>query len=266
MINSVGIIGIGIVGSAMRKSFINKGITVKAYDKNKDYGNLHDVLDTDIIFLSLPSQVDIKTSLYNIDAIKETCKYLKDNEYKGLVILKSTVEPGTTTQLILAYHLRIMHNPEFLNFVTANYDFHEQDHIVLGINEAISEADLALITNFYSTYYSKAHISVCSSNESEAMKILANSFYAIKIQTFNEFYLYCKKNNLDYNNIKNMILNNGYVNPMHTDVPDVDNNLSYGGTCLPKDTTVMCQLMKKSDIPAAIITACVDERKLMRKD
>ena len=71
--------------------------------------------------------------------------------------------------------------------MSAFEDFHNQKHIVLG-NCNVSNDNLENLKQFYKKYYPDALISVCSSTESESMKIFCNSFYAVKIQFFNELY------------------------------------------------------------------------------
>ena len=55
------------------------------------------------------------------------------------------------------------------------------------------------LINFYNDHYPLTEISVCECSESESMKIFCNSFYSVKLQFFNELYLLCQKNNVNYN-------------------------------------------------------------------
>jgi len=106
---------------------------------------------------------------------------------------------------------------------------------------------------------------VCTSTESESMKIFLNCFYSVKIQFFNELFLLCNNNGTDYNIVKNLMLKNGWINPMHTNVPGNDGQLSYGGFCFPKDTNALLSYMKKNDVAHKVLEATIDERNIMRK-
>ena len=53
--NNVSIIGVGFVGGAMVKSFKMKGLNVKAYDKFKDLDTVEETLESEIMFLCLPT-------------------------------------------------------------------------------------------------------------------------------------------------------------------------------------------------------------------
>jgi UDP-glucose 6-dehydrogenase len=98
------------------------------------------------------------------------------------------------------------------------------------------------------------------------MKIFVNSYYAVKIQFFNELYLLCQNNGSDYETIKNLMLKNGWINSMHTNVPGPDGKLSYGGACFPKDTSALNKYMERLSSPNEVLNATISERNKFRKD
>jgi UDPglucose 6-dehydrogenase len=257
----IGIIGMGCVGRAMHKSFKLKEINVICYDINNAYDKLEDILLTEIVFLCLPTEFN--GIEYNKSAIYNTCDYLH-NKYNGCVVIKSTVEPTTTKTLQEKYpNLILYHNPEFLSASTAFEDFHNQHHIVIGKNNNNNNNNN--LEDFYNIYYPDATISICTSTESESMKMFLNSFYAVKIQFFNELFLLCYKTDTNYNNVLELMLKNNWINPMHTKVPGNDGELSYGGMCFPKDTNALLYFMKKMNSPHLVLEATICERNTMRK-
>jgi nucleotide sugar dehydrogenase len=283
----LGIIGIGFVGDAVHNFFksvlstdshnninnanIHKALSIEqllVYDKYRDggIGSIEAMLSCDIIYLCLPTLYNDLSSSYNLVAIHSTLTFLADNMFKGLILIKSTVEPGRTAKLALKYNLKLIHNPEFLTARTAREDFANQTHIVLGMTEHITISDIEFIEEFYLNFFPNAYISTSTSTESESMKIFANSFYAIKVQAFNEFYLLCQSNGADYQKITQMMLQNGWINPMHTNVPGPDGKLSYGGACFPKDTQALLATMKRAGTPCQVLDATVKERNSMRSD
>ncbi len=265
IINKVGIIGLGFVGNAIYNSFKLNNINVYGYDKYKESDSFEDCLLCDFLFLCLPTLFNTNTNSYDLSSIIETCEKL--NNYNGLVIIKSTIEPGTINILQNNFNkLKIIHNPEFLSAKTAFDDFHNQQHIVLGIDSNIDEHDIFMIVEFYNKYYPNAEISICSSIESESMKIFLNSFYSVKIQFFNELYLLSEKMGANYNNIVELMLKNKWINPMHTQVPGNDGKLSYGGHCFPKDTNALMNHMKRMNTPHMVLDATINERNKMRDD
>ena len=95
-------------------------------------------------------------------------------------------------------------------------------------------------------------------------KLALNSFYATKVQFFSEIFLLCEKTNINYNEVKNLMLNNKWINPKHTQVPGHDGHISYGGMCLPKDINALHQYMCANDTPHQVLDAVISERNLMR--
>jgi UDPglucose 6-dehydrogenase len=271
----IGIIGHGFVGSAIHKSLelhiCDDNLSLFIYDKYKSEPNLSKSLDelllTDILFLCLPTLYDKNTETYDLTALNETIDYLSKKNYKGICLIKSTILPNTTLNYFEKYpNLKLIHNPEFLSAKTAFEDFHNQKHIVLGITSIKTHEYIDIIINFYKKYYPDTEITIITSTESELMKLSANSFYSIKIQFFTEIYLLCKKLNCSYETVKQTLLNNGWINPMHTNVPGPDGNISYGGMCFPKDISALQKYMEKIDTPNEILKATINERNIMRID
>jgi UDPglucose 6-dehydrogenase len=256
----IGLIGMGFVGKAMYDSFIQKKIKVFGYDKYKIFDSFEKLLDTDIIFICLPTIFNNINCNYELDCFYENLDKL--NNYNGLIVIKSTLLPGTTNMLQSKYpSLKLVHNPEFLSAKTALDDFNNMKHIVIGNNNNIN---IDILIEFYNKYYPDAEISICTSMESESMKLYSNSFYAVKIQFFNELYLHCQSLGTNYNNILELMLKNKWINPMHTQVPGTDGKLSYGGYCFPKDTNALCNHMKSKNTPHMVLNATIEERNKLR--
>jgi len=269
----ISVVGLGFVGSAMFKSFElksqNKKITLIGYDKYKNggIGTLEKCLFSDIMFLCLPTKYNKEKGEYDKTNIYNVCDELEKNNYSGVIVIKSTVEPETTDKLSEKYkNLSFIHNPEFLTARTAFEDFHNQTHIVLGKGLNCSDDKLEFVQNFYIELYPEAKISMCTSLESESMKIFCNCFYSVKVQFFTELYLLCKKNNCNYELVKDMMLKNNWINPMHTQIPGPDGSISYGGLCFPKDTNALLKYMEKLDTPHKVLENVIKERNEMRDD
>ena len=278
----IGIIGIGILGTAILETLKIFNVSVKCYDKYKNFeSRIDNLLDCKFIFLCLPTpyvsnaecnvegKVEGKVEGYDKRELYNVIGELDTYKYNGIIVIKSTIEPGTTEHISNLYrNLKIIHNPEFLTARTATNDFLYQSHIVLGIpgkeNRIEKECYYEIILRFYKRYFPDAKISICTSTESECMKIACNAFYASKIQFFTEIKLLCDCLDTDYNNVKNLMLDNGWINPMHTNVPGPDGKLSFGGACFPKDIQALNSFMKHLCAPNQVINAVVEENKKMR--
>ena len=281
----IGIVGLGVLGTAIRETFesftdtntnTNMKIKIKCYDKYKNTiycKSIQELLICDIIFLCLPTEYDNDKKEYNKTEIDKVCYELSLYRYQGIIILKSTVEPKTTENISIKNkaiypHFNIVHSPEFLSARTATEDFKNQNHIVLGFIDSYKHkfSTIEYLKKFYKLFFPNAKISICSSNESESMKIFCNSFYASKIQIFTEFKLLCDKMDIEYNNVKDLMIDNGWINPMHTQIPGHDGQLSFGGNCFPKDIKSLNVLFEKYNVSHKVIDAVVEEHCEMRNE
>ena len=295
---SLGIVGLGILGTAIYETFKSFPNTIiKCYDKYKtnssnssnssiNYTILKELCDCEIIFLCLPTKFDNDLKEYNKTEIEIVCEQLALFKYEGIIMLKSTVEPTTTRNLSIKYknihpYFNIVHCPEFLSANTATEDFKNQKHIVIGIvdfdivNKKLEENKsnkfnkydtIQYLLDLFESFFPKAKISICSSNESESMKLFCNSFYATKIQYFTEIKLLCDKMDIDYDNVKDLMLQNSWINPMHTQIPGHDGEISFGGKCFPKDIKALNQVCAKFGISHKVIESVVKENIEMRGD
>ena len=259
----VGQIGKGFVGNALHRSFGENGVDTAVYDKFQNIGSIDSVIDSDILFLCLPTPY-VEGEGFCLGAIEENLDKLRGFGFGGLCVLKSTVEPGTSRLLGEKYGLNVAHNPEFLTERTAFEDFHGQEHVVLG---KVSDSDAfdSLIV-MYKNLYPSALISVCTSEESEAMKLFANSFYAQKVMIFNEFYLLSNAIGLDFERVKGLMLKNNWIAPHHVHVPGPDGKLAYGGHCFPKDTNALSNFMKNKGTANMVLDASIRERNKIRDE
>lgn len=263
----VGICGLGFVGSALNNSFTAKNVCVYIYDKyKKEFSNPEELLQCNIIFLCLPTKFDSSVNSYDKSAIYEVCSFLEKSNYTGAVVIKSTVEPETTDYMSDKFNLNYIHNPEFLTARTADVDYDNQTHIVLGRGVTCTDEIYDYTIQFHKDNYPDAEISLCTSLESESMKLFANCFYSAKVQFFTELYLLCNKIQIDYNRVKDLMLKNNWINPMHTKVPGPDGKVSYGGMCFPKDTSALLNYMKKYDSAHKVLQSVIEERNAMRDD
>jgi UDPglucose 6-dehydrogenase len=266
---NIGIIGLGVVGSAIYESLQEKKIELVGYDKYKNggIGSLEECINCDILFLCLPTPYSDKLNGYDLSPLDDIIDKLNLINYNGIVLVKSTVTPGTTENFAIKYpNLNFVHNPEFLTARNAKYDFINQNQIVIGKTSTCDPIKFNSLINFYKEYWSTSTLSICDSGESEIMKLGCNTFYAVKIQYLTELYLLCKKENLDFDKVKNMMLLNGGMGPNYTNVPGHDGSISYGGMCFPKDTNALCSFMINNNLPCQVLKSTIGERNSMRNE
>lgn len=271
MAANIGICGVGFVGEAILTTFmkfmhINNTIIshVQPYDKFKNLGSLEDLLGCNIIFLCLPTPYNEFTNGYDTSAIDDTLVILAGYGFVGLIVIKSTVPIGYTARKNIDFpHLRIINNPEFLSSRTAAIDFETQKHIILGY-DITKQIDFILLLKIYDRFYTSSKITICKNFEAEACKLFCNAFYATKIQFFTEMWDLCHKTDIDFTTVRGMMLDNGWINPMHTLVPGPDGIISYGGACFPKDTKALLGQMLDTGSMHKVLAATVEEQNEIR--
>ena len=130
-------------------------------------------------------------------AIDETCRYLNEMKYNGIVVLKSTVEPQTTKgrliNIILNYSLFHFYVLTLLMRISPTEAYHHAGSTNLMLMMSICRSSFRNLQQH--------RISICSSTESECTKIFCNTFYS-GTQFFNELYLLCNKLGVEFNAVK----------------------------------------------------------------
>jgi UDPglucose 6-dehydrogenase len=259
----IGIIGNGVVGHAIVRCFMEYG-EVRAYDieHNKCSHSLPEVLLCDLIFVCLPSPM--RTDSKGCDTSKIESFF---QEYIGSSInfvLKSTVPIGTTKLLKEKYSLKnLVHSPEFLTARCAVTDAMLPSRNIIGGHGTCAD----LLETVYLERFPGIQTYKMSSDESEAVKLFQNSFFATKIAFFNEMSQLCKKIGLDFDYVKRMLLADGRIAHNHTNVPGPDGKLGYGNGCLPKDINNLIQCFNDALVDCPLITSVEwRNRNIDRKD
>lgn len=238
----IGIIGKGYVGGAMYENFKSL-FSVEVYDtdptkKTMDLPEL--VKWAELIFICVPTPMHTSDGSCDTSIVENVVKQIADINKNKIVVIKSTVTPGTTKRLSKETGMAICFNPEFLT--EANYlsDFKYQPLIVIGAdNEGLYDAVYELYYDFNRKVGSKGQIVPAKTDEAEMFKYLANCFLATKVTFLNEMYRLCNKVGIDYNAIANIAKMDKRLGHTHWRVPGPDGKLGFGGSCFPKDMNAL---------------------------
>jgi UDPglucose 6-dehydrogenase len=235
----VGIIGIGMVGTVLRHGFTRLDHDVHVFDVKMPETSLKDALDSDLVFISVPTPQAADGSC-DTSIVERVVADIAETGYKGLVVIKSTVEPGTTDKLQARHtHLRLAFCPEFLREKAAYTDFVENhDVCIIG---AYNQQDYELIKAVHDPL--PHHYAQVTPLEAEFSKYFLNVFNALRIVYANQFYDVAKAAGADYKKIKNAITLHRVVPPVYLDC--TEKFRGFGGACLPKDTSAFAQYAKK---------------------
>ena len=255
---TIGIVGNGFVGSAVRYGFSpNVGVDaeVKVYDKdpNKSTHMLRDVVDSDVIFLSVPtpSNSDGSMNVDIVDSVLGDISQYADLFEVGIILLRSTVTPGTTSNLQKKYpNLRIVFNPEFLTERSANFDFINQSRFIFGgSSDDVIEVSELFRERFGST------LSIIETNyeTAEMIKYMTNTFFATKISFLNDMKLLADKCGVIWKDAIEGFVRDGRVGHSHLDVPGHDGKYGFGGSCFPKDIQALINFGESNDVDMNVL-------------
>ena len=234
----IGIIGQGYVGTAIKSGF-EKYYELETYDKfntSKSTVNLHDlVLLSDVIFVCVPTPMNVDGSCH-IGIVEEVVSEINEisisSESNPIVVLKSTVLPGTTDRLNnKCKGINVIFNPEFLTEANFIEDFKNQTRIILGGTRKGTDK----LRQIYSKVFPTAHIIKTSSITAEMVKYMTNSYLATKVSFANEIKQICDKAGADYDKVVEYTTLDDRLGKTHWGVPGPDGNLGFGGSCFPKD-------------------------------
>ncbi len=279
MVRTLSIIGTGYVGTVVGIGFTELGNKVIFVGRNKDKirkinslippifeKDLKDlmiknknrfyatdnyeeaIISSDVTFICVgtPSKKDGSIDLsYIMKASEEIGKALLKKRDFHVIVVKSTVLPGTTENIVGEIIGKFSHkepfkdfglvsNPEFLREGLALHDFLNPDRIVIGVND---ERSKKIILSLYEKFKSPKFIT--NIKTAEMIKYVSNAFLATKISFANEIGNVCKKIGIDpYEVFKGVGLDHR-INPAFFGA-----GLGFGGSCLPKDVRA---LIKKAE-------------------
>ena len=262
----VGVLGHGFLGSSIVFG-LSPAVgmkNIKIYDKYKEgFDSFEDTVKlSNVIFACLPTPAFKDNGEVDLSSLTENLKMANDLVDEGdrkIVIVKSTVPPGTTDDFAEKYpRLRVVHNPEFLTGATAKLDFINTHRIILGGEKE----DVDFVEQLYRKRFGgSVLIFKTDRRASELVKYMANLFFATKVTFMNMMNDVCEELGLEYDHLRDMLFSDARIGRSHMDVPgnDVDENgnrlKGFGNLCFPKDLKSFIFFMKSNGIDAELMEA-----------
>ena len=263
---NLGIIGYGFVGQAVANGFnVASGgkDSIRYYDKFKDTLSLKEVVrKSEFVFICLPtpmkdSEEGIDLAIIN-DSMKEVTRLTNGTD--KIIVIKSTVIPGTTAMLQKEYpKTQFAFNPEFLTEANFLEDFLNADRTVIGASNDLVSRRVAVI---YRQRFPKTTIYQTDPTTAEAVKYFANAFLALKVTFANFFYDYCQKIGIKYEEVKKMAAKDPRIVDAHLDVTTMR---GFGGKCFPKDLVALMGEFRKAGVDLSLLETMWKYNKRVRK-
>lgn len=257
----LGVVGNGVVGHATARAFM-ESCEVRVYDvvKERSTHNLLEVLDCDLVMICLPTpqkEGSFECDTSAIDGFFAKIAELSPQARKANFVLRSTVPIGTTRRLANHYDLpNLCHSPEFLTARCSITDAQIPARNIIGVWKNEHKNYQHPLFELYKKRFPAVMIIIMGSDESEAVKLMLNSFFAVKIAFFNECHMLASKLQLNWEAIMDGVLSDGRIAHSHTKVPGHD-GFGYGGSCLPKDIANLVHCLQKEDLPSIITHAAI---------
>jgi UDP-N-acetyl-D-mannosaminuronic acid dehydrogenase len=257
------VIGMGYIGLPTSIIFANQGFTVRGCDVKKEIvgaindckpiieepeleerlkmavqsGNLHAFdkpTPSDIYIIAVPTPVNHVTNEADLrfveSATRSILPYLKKN---NLVILESTVPPGTTRDLVKRIILeaglfadndiQVAHAPEKAIPGKLFYELEHNDRIVGGVDAGSTESAYQLYLHM-----TKGQLSKTDATTAEMVKLVENTYRDVNIALANEFAMLAERLDLNIWNVIEYANHHPRVN-VHSPGPGV------GGHCIAVD-------------------------------
>jgi len=286
---NIGVIGQGFVGTAVREKFkhhfnvytfdIAKGEESRIYAKeeiSESQCDLNEVIkNCETVFLCVPTPMfpsgKCDTGIVE-NAISDIDKIAKKLEKHPILIIKSTVPPGTTELLNKEYeNVGVNFSPEFLTEANSVNDFKNQTRIVLGIDwiEYVEP-----IVNIFEACFPDANIVVMNTAEAEMSKYMINLFLSTKVSFFNDMYKLIDRINhtpiidrqMKFETIVSSVLLDPRIGKSHYMVPGPDGDYGYGGHCFPKDMSAILSIADELKLPVPTLLGAHTTNTLVRKN
>lgn len=214
--------------------------------------NFDTVQDSEIVIICVPTPLNNEKSP-DLSYIKSAAIEIGRNlQFGSLVILESTVEPGTTRNLILPILCKeskltpsefdLAFSPERIDPSNKNWNISNTPKIVSGLTLKANRRAV----EFYSKFI-KEVIPVDSVEIAETSKLLENSFRLINISFINEISIFCEKLGIDLNAVIRAAATKPYgFMPFYP-------SIGVGGHCIPVDPLYLANKAREIGAPTRFI-------------
>ena len=261
----LGIIGKGFVGGAVSDGFSNveQYVVDPRISEDNTIDKLVSEFDPPLTFVCVPTPPNDDGSV-NVDIVSEVLQELDDNEYKGIVVVKSTIIPDYLHVFKRSYRLKIVYNPEFLTESNASADFVNPNMQVLGGKFK----DCVIVEKAYNRYSDVRVVPTFKVDLSTAslIKYTINSWLATKVVFFNEIQKLQQSSSsmVSWNQFTDMLTRDPRMGDSHMKVPGPDGEYGFGGHCFPKDTEALIHYAQSKNIKLSLLEKAVSKNKKLR--
>lgn len=182
---------------------------------------------------------------YLVEGLKQISKVLDEIQEERIVVVISTVLPGTIESQIkpiLSKYAKLCYNPFFIAMGTTINDFLNPEFVLMGIDDKDAAEKLKL---FYKTLHN-TEVFECTLDEAELIKVSYNTFITMKICLANTVAeMSHKLNNINSDNVMDALklANQRLISDKY-----LNGGMGDGGGCHPRDNIALSWLSQKVDL------------------
>jgi UDP-N-acetyl-D-glucosamine dehydrogenase len=226
-----------------------KMLSEKKFIASNSFGS---IIDCDVICICVPTPLreDRRPDLAPLEqALNEVGKHLQE---KTLVIIESTIQPGTTRDILIPILERVSglsrdkfftaYSPERIDPRNSQWNIKNTPKLVAGLDEPSA----AVASDFYRSFVD--HVEVSGSLEiAETAKLLENSFRLINISFVNELAIFCQKLGINVLDVVSAAATKPYgFMPFYP-------GIGVGGHCIPVDPLYLAQKAREIGVSSKLI-------------
>lgn len=292
----IGIIGLGFVGLSLTSVLASKGFNVIGIDVDKEKckkisdgispffepylektlrdglkkklqieSDISLIQGCDLIFVTVGTPQN-RTGGIDLSIIKKAMislgKSIRESKKQHIILVKSTVVPGTMKNIILPIlennskrkagrDFGLISNPEFLQESTAIRDTEFPHAVVLG---GYKTEFMKKVEKFFTKLHPKTPIIITNHQTAEMIKYANNSFLATKISFINQLSNICQKiSGANIDDIAKTIGLDPRIGGLFLNAGP-----GYGGSCLPKDMRALIKFAKITGVKPTLLNAVED--------
>ena len=235
----IAVAGIGMVGGALVKTLKSPIL----YDPPKGIGSKEELNEAEIVFVCVPTPYENGFSLKAVIAVLDILEGSK------VVVIKSTVLPGTTDHLQHEYpQHKFLFNPEFLTEATADQDMRYPDRQIVGY----TDKSYTIAGDIMAMLPLAPFERIMPAKEAELVKYANNTWFATKVVWANQLYDLCEKTGIDYESVKEAMVQDKRIGRSHLEIWHKGYR-GYGGKCLPKDLSSLVDYAGKNGVDMALL-------------
>lgn len=234
------ICGYGNIGTHIHKEFESKNNMIYIYDKYKsEYSHLI-ARDYDVVFISVPTEMQEDGSV-NLTEIFDVIDKVKD--MSKVIIIKSAIPVGTCAKIGLQ---NVVISPEY--YGTTQHSLESPNFVVLGGPQEATDAAAAVYQKVKDGSF---QFIFTSWETAELAKYMENCWIATKVTFCNEFADIAKAYGISYPQLRQCFIADERVSPSHTFV--YEDKPYFDSHCLNKDIPGLITMCDKDHIDTPLM-------------